>query len=74
MAEPVARLDHVGLAVADLADRIRKRHRAAELIGLAQELATQRVTVYLISAGRTVELRTLTPDQLLDLADEDPAG
>jgi hypothetical protein len=73
LASLVLSLPSAALAVADLADRIRKRHRAAELIGHAQELATQRVTVYLISAGRTVELRTLTPDQLLDLADEDPA-
>ncbi len=62
------------LAVLDLADRIRKRRRAAELIDHAQQLATQQVTIYLISQGRTVELRTLTPDQLLDLADEDPAS
>lgn len=73
LASLVLSLPSAALAVADLADRIRKRHRAEELIGHAQELATQRVTVYLISAGRTVELRILTPDQLLDLAGEDPA-
>jgi len=28
----------------------------------------------LVTRNRTVELRTLTPDQLLDLADEDPAS
>ena len=62
------------LAVRDLADRIRKRHRAKELIDQAQQLAGQQVTVYLITPGRTVELSTLTPDQLLDLAGDDPAS
>jgi hypothetical protein len=62
------------LAVQDLADRIRKRRRAKELIDQAQQLAAQQVTVSLTSQGRTVELRTLNPDQLLDLAGEDPAG
>lgn len=60
------------LAVVDLADRIHKRRRAKKLIDHAQQLAAQQVTVGLISKSRTVELRTLTPDQLLDLADEDP--
>ena len=59
------------LAVLDLADRIHKRRRATELIGHAQQLGAQHVTVHLITQTRTVELRTLTPDQLLDLADED---
>jgi hypothetical protein len=61
------------LAVRDLADRIRKRRRAKQLIDQAQQLADRQVTVYLMSPGRTVELSTLTPDQLLDLAGEDPA-
>ena len=60
------------LAVRDLADRIRKRRRANELIDYAQQLASQQVIVRLVSPSRTVELRTLTPDQLLDLAGEDP--
>ena len=55
----------------DLADRIHKRRRATELIDHAQQLATQRVIVHLITQNRTVELRTLTPDQLLDLANDD---
>ena len=62
------------LAVLDLADRIHKRRRATELIDHAQQLATQHVTVQLITQNRTVELRTLTPDQLLDLADENLAS
>jgi len=59
------------LAVLDLADRIRKRRRAGELIDHAQHLAGQQVTIYLIAPDRTVELRTLTPDQLLDLLSGD---
>ena len=62
------------LAVLDLPDRIRKRRRATELIERAEQLAGQQVTVTLITQTRTAELRTLTPDQLLDLtAGEDPA-
>ena len=41
------------LAVLDLADRIHKRRRATELIDHAQQLATQQVTVYLITQSRT---------------------
>jgi hypothetical protein len=61
------------LAAFDLADRIQKRRRAKELIDSAQRLASQQVTIYLISPGRIVELSTLSPDQLLDLANEDSA-
>jgi hypothetical protein len=62
------------LAVRDLADRIRKRRRATDLIGQARQLAARQVTIYLVTPGRAVELSTLTPDQLLDLAGEDPAS
>jgi len=64
------------LAVLDLADRIRKRHRASELIDHAQQQAAQQVTLTLITRTRTAELRTLTPDQLLDLiaGEQDPAS
>jgi hypothetical protein len=54
-------------AVLDLADRIRKRRRAEELIDQAKQLADQGVVACVISQSRTVELRTLAPDQLLDL-------
>ena len=68
----VLSIPSAALAVADLADRIRKRRRARELIDHAQHLAAQHVTVRVISHGHAAELRTLTPDQLLDLlADED---
>jgi hypothetical protein len=71
LASLVLSLPSAALAVADLADRIRKRRRAAELIDHAQHLAVQQVNVSLIVQGRPVELRTLTPDQLIDqFADE----
>ena len=74
VAALVLSIPPAALAVLDLADRIHKRRRATELIDHAQQLAAEQVTVSLISQSRTVELRTLTPDQLLDLADEDPAS
>jgi len=59
------------LAVLDLPDRIRKRRRAQELIDHAQQLATLQITIYLQLPTRTVELSALTPDQLLDLQDDE---
>jgi hypothetical protein len=56
------------LAGADLADRLTKRKRAGELIDHAQLLSDKRVTALVITETRTVELRSLTPDQLIDLA------
>jgi hypothetical protein len=40
----------------------------------ARQLADRQVTIYLISPGRTTDLSTLTPDQFLDLADQDPGS
>jgi hypothetical protein len=75
LAALILSIPTAALAVLDLADRIRKRRRASELISHAQQLATQHVTLTLISRTRTTELTTLTPDQLLDLLDsEDPAS
>jgi hypothetical protein len=62
------------LTVRNPADRIRKRHRAKELIDEAQYLTAGQVTAWLVSPGRVVELRTQTPDQLLRLASQDPAS
>jgi hypothetical protein len=70
----VLSLPSAALAVSDLADRIRKRHRAAELLDHARHLAARQVTIYLICPNGTIELRTLTPDQVLDLAADDPAS
>lgn len=62
------------LAVADIADRIHKRRRASELIERAQQLRAQQAAARLVREDRSVDLATLTPDQLLDLiADEDSA-
>ena len=67
-------LPSAALAVADLADRIRKRHRAAELIDHARQQADCQITITVIAPGHITELSTLTPDQLLDLqADHHPA-
>lgn len=74
LATLVLSIPPAALAVLDLADRIHKRRRATELIDHAQQLATQHVTVHLITENRTVELRALTPDQLLDLAGDDSAS
>jgi hypothetical protein len=74
VASLVLSIPSAALAVADLADRMRKRHRATELIDHAQHLAAQQVTIYVMSPGRTDDLRSLSPDQLLDLAGDDPAS
>ena len=74
VASLVLSIPSAALAVTDLADRIRKRRRATNLIDQARQLAAQQVTVYVMSPGHTVELSTLTPDQLLDLADQGPAS
>jgi hypothetical protein len=71
LATLVVSIPSAALAAVDLADRIRKRRRAGELIDHAQQLAGQQVTIYVIVPERTVELRTLTPDQLLDLLPDD---
>jgi hypothetical protein len=75
VAALVLSIPSAALAVLDLADRIHKRRRAEELINQAQQLAAQHTTVCLVSRNRTIEVRTLAPDQLLDLlADDDPAS
>ena len=67
VAALVVSIPSAALAVLDLADRIHKRRRAKELINHARQLATQHVTVYLMSQSHPVKLATLAPDQLLDL-------
>jgi hypothetical protein len=62
------------LAVADIADRIRKRRRAGELIERAQDLRAQQVAARLVCADRSVDLAALTPDQLLDLIADEPSA
>jgi hypothetical protein len=72
VASLVLSVPSAALAVADLADCIRKRRRAADLIDHARQLAARQVTINLLSPGRTTERSTLTLDQLLDQADEEP--
>ncbi|MFJ6427018.1 hypothetical protein [Streptomyces hydrogenans] len=60
------------LAVTDIADRIRKRRRAGELIERARQLSTEQTTARLVRADHSVDLATLTPDQLLDLIADEP--
>jgi hypothetical protein len=68
-------LPSAALAVADLADRIRKRRRAAELIDHARQQAARHITITVITPGNVTQLGALTPDQLLDLqAGQDPAS
>jgi hypothetical protein len=75
VAALVVSLPSAALAVLDLADRIQKRRRAKELIDQAQQLAAQQVTLSVITQTRTVEIRTMAPDQLLDLlAEQDSAS
>jgi hypothetical protein len=58
--------------VLDLADRIRKRKRAAELSEeAARQLKDNQVTLTIVHGDRAVELSGLTPDQLLDLLGDD---
>ncbi|MFI6009533.1 hypothetical protein ACIBAG_11995 [Streptomyces sp. NPDC051243] len=74
VASLVVSIPSAMLAVADIADRIRKRRRAGELIERAQQLRAQQATARLVCEDRSVDLATLTPDQLLDLiADEHSA-
>jgi hypothetical protein len=62
------------LAVGDLADRMRKRRRAAELIEAAKELGERQVSVRLVERTRTVEIRGLDADQLLELLAKEDRG
>jgi hypothetical protein len=62
------------LAVADIADRIHKRRRAGELIERAQQLQAQQTAARLVREDRSVDLATLTPDQLLDLIADEPSA
>jgi hypothetical protein len=68
LASLVVSLPSAALAVGDLADRIKKRKRAKDLIDHAELLSQKRVTAIVITETRTVDLCSLTPEQLLALA------
>ncbi len=67
LASLVVSLPSAALAVADLADRIRKRRRAAELVDHAREEAARQVTIFVVTSDRATRLADLTPDQVLEL-------
>lgn len=67
VASMVLSIPSAALAVGDLAERIRKRHRAKELIDRAERLADDQVSVRVVTRTRTVEVRGLDPDRLLEL-------
>jgi hypothetical protein len=67
----IVSLPSAALAVADLADRIIKRRRAKELTDKAESLAGKGVTIFVVTETRKVELRTLTPDEVVTLAAEE---
>ena len=60
-------LPSVAMATLDLADRIRKRRRADELIQHARALAERRIALRVLARRGAVDLSTLTSDQLLEL-------
>jgi hypothetical protein len=74
VAALVLSIPSAALAVLDLADRIRKRRRAQQLIEHAQDLAEHHVVLRLVADQRPVEIATLDPDQLLDLLTTDDGG
>ncbi len=61
LASLAVSLPSAALAVADLADRIRKRRRAAELIDHARQQAACQVTITVIAPGRIILLAELSP-------------
>jgi hypothetical protein len=71
LASLIVSLPSAALAVADLADRIIKRRRAKELTDKAESLAGKGVTIFVVTETRKVELRTLTPDEVVTLAAEE---
>lgn len=62
----VLSIPSTALAVLDISDRIRKRHRADQLIQQTRELTVHGVSITLLAGGDAPEVTTLTPDQLLD--------
>jgi hypothetical protein len=71
LAALVLSIPSAALAVVDLADRIKKRRRAMELIDHAHELAERQVEIEVIVRDQPRELIALDADQLLDLLAEE---
>nr|WP_152891741.1 hypothetical protein [Streptomyces adustus] len=74
VASLVVSIPSAMLAVADITDRIHKRRRASELIERAQQLRDQQAAARLVREDRSIDLATLTPDQLLDLIADEPSA
>ncbi len=74
MSALVLSLPSVAVAALDLADRLRKRHRSADLIEEARQAQAQQITVRLLTDHGYVQLAALTPDELLDLLDAESPG
>lgn len=71
LAALVVSIPSAALAVVDLADRIKKRRRAAQLIDHARDLATRHVTIEVVVQDQPRELTALDAGQLLDLLAEE---
>ena len=77
LAALILSIPSAALAVLDLADRMRKRHRAQQLIDKAGEVsASGEARVYVVTAEGTMSLETMHPDELLELAasSDEPGG
>jgi len=73
LASLIVSLPSAALTVGDLADRIRKRRRASELIEHARQQAACQVTITVIAPGRIIPLAVLSPDEVIDMqADNNP--
>lgn len=69
LAALILSIPSAALAVWDLADRMRKRQRAEQLVDGAKRLLRERkVEVYLVTDIGPKPLNEMTPDQVLDLA------
>lgn len=73
IAALIVSIPSAALAVTDLADRIRKRRRAQELIDRIKQDLDGNTTLKLITDDGPRDISELSPDQLLDLPrPEDP--
>ena len=69
LAALILSVPSAALAVVDLADRIKKRRRAARLLEVARDTQNENgVVVHILTVGGSVRLDSVGPDQILDLA------
>ena len=67
----IVSIPSAALAVLDLADRIRKRNRAEDLLDHAHQLTAQNLSLVVTVDGRPVTLTSLSADHVLDIASAD---